>query len=90
MANIGVKKVLITLIRYYKSSIDDDMDDNLFAKPIIIQKNPNDGRPEVGIIVLFAKFGLTETNKKYLKFLIYMNLHIFLVFTRIYIKITKR
>ena len=69
LAGPGVKKDLIILIRYYNSNIDDDMNDSLFAKPSIIQKS-SDGRPEVGIVVLFPKFGLTETNKKeYLKFL---------------------
>ena len=73
LSSIGENADLIILVRYSNDSEQDDEENGLnstvFAKPSIIQEC-SDGRPEVGTVVLYKEYGLTQGNKEeYLKFL---------------------
>ena len=69
LLNSFIEADLIILIRY--SNSNDRMNSTIFAKPNIIQNDQsNNERPQVGTVILYPEFNLTENNKKeYLKFL---------------------
>ena len=76
---------LIILMRFAEG--DDSMDETTFAKPKIIQPSDPTKRPEVGIVILYPDYGLTESNKKeYLKYLFLHEFTHILGFTEEYIE----